>query len=76
VSLEVDTAPRTVKVPADLARALSAAKLPARFDAFSISHRREFAEAVTSAKRTETRAARIEKIVAQARAKARAVSTR
>ena len=35
VSLEVDTAPRTVEVPADLARALSAAKLRSGFDAFS-----------------------------------------
>jgi bacteriocin resistance YdeI/OmpD-like protein/uncharacterized protein DUF1905 len=76
VSLEVDTAPRTVKVPTDLARALSAAELRAEFDAFSFSHRREFAEAVTSAKRPETRTARIEKVVAQVRAKARAVSTR
>lgn len=76
VSLEVDTAPRTVEVPADLARALSAAKLRADFDAFSFSHRREFTEAVTSAKRPETRSARVSKIVAQVRAKARAASTK
>jgi hypothetical protein len=74
VSLEVDTAPRTVIVPADLARALSAAKVRGDFDAFSFSHRREFAESVTSAKRPETRAARIRKIVAQVRAKAKAAS--
>jgi hypothetical protein len=76
VSLEVDTAPRTVRVPADLARALSAAKVRPGFDAFSFSHRREFAEAVTSAKRPETRAARIQTIVAQVRAQARAVSSK
>ena len=75
VSLEVDAAPRTVEVPADLVRALSAAKLRADFDAFSFSHRREFAESITSAKRPETRVARIKKIVAQVRAKARAIST-
>jgi hypothetical protein len=76
VSLDVDTAPRTVKVPNDLARALSAAKLRAGFDAFSCSHRREFVEWVTEAKRSETRAARIPKVLAQVRAKARAVSPR
>jgi uncharacterized protein DUF1905/bacteriocin resistance YdeI/OmpD-like protein len=75
VSLEVDTAPRTVRVPADLARALSAANVRPHFDAFSFSHRKEFAEWVTSAKRPETRAARIPKVVAQVRAKARAAST-
>ena len=74
VSLELDTAPRTVEVPADLARALTTTKLRAAFDGFSFSHRREFAESVTSAKRSETRAARIQKIVAQVRAKAKAVS--
>lgn len=69
VSLEVDTAPRTVDVPADLARALSAAKLKKAFDGFSFSHRREFVDWVTSAKRAETRAARIPKVVAQVREK-------
>ena len=34
VSLEVDAAPRTVEVPADLAGALAAAKLRSGFDAF------------------------------------------
>jgi uncharacterized protein DUF1905/bacteriocin resistance YdeI/OmpD-like protein len=75
VSLEVDTAPRTVEVPADLAHALSAAKLRSGFDACSFSHRKEFVEWITSAKRPGTRAARIPKVVAQVRAKARAAST-
>jgi hypothetical protein len=74
VSLEVDRAPRTVAVPADLARALAVAKLRSNFDDFSFSHRREFAEAVISAKRPETRAGRIQKIVAQVRTKAKATS--
>jgi len=76
VSLEVDTAPRTVTVPADLARALAAAKVRPDFDAFSFSHRKEFVEWLTSAKRAATRAARVPKVVAQVRAKARASSTR
>jgi hypothetical protein len=76
VSLEVDTAPRIVEVPADLAKALSAAKLRSDFNGFSFSHQREFVDWVTSAKRAETRAARIPKVVAQVRAKTRAASTR
>jgi len=76
VSPQVDAAERAVDVPPDLARALSAAKLRADFDAFSFSHRREFAESVTSAKRPETRVVRIKKILAQVRAKARAISTK
>jgi len=76
VSLEVDTAPRTVAVPADLARALAAAKLRAGFDAFSYSHRKEFVDWLTSAKRAETRAARIPRVIAQVRAKARVASPR
>jgi len=65
-----------VNVPADLARALSAAKLRSGFDAFSFSHRKEFVEWLTSAKRAETRAARIPKVVAQVRARAKAASTK
>jgi hypothetical protein len=76
VSLELDTSPRTVEVPADLARALSAAKLRSGFDAFSFSHRKEFVEWITSAKRAETRSARIPKVVAQVRAKVKATSAR
>ena len=76
VSLELDTAPRTVELPADLARALAAAKLRSGFDAFSFSHRKEFVDWITSAKRAETRAARIPKVVAQVRAKRGAASTR
>ena len=76
VSLEVDTAPRTVEVPTDLACALEVAKLRSGFDAFSFSHRKEFVDWVTSAKRGETRASRIPKVVAQVRAKAKAASTK
>lgn len=76
VSLEVDTGPRTVDVPADLARALTRGKLLSAFEGFSFSRRKGFAESITSAKRPETRAARIWKVVAEVRAKARAVSPR
>jgi hypothetical protein len=63
VTLEADTAARTVMVPSDLARALSAAKLRPAFDALSFTRRKEHVAAVTEAKRPETRVARIEKVV-------------
>lgn len=53
-----------VQVPADLAAALSSnAAAKAAFEAFSQSHRREYVEWITEAKREETRERRIEKAV-------------
>jgi gamma-glutamylcyclotransferase (GGCT)/AIG2-like uncharacterized protein YtfP len=52
VRVELDAAPRTVTVPPDLA----AAK---RWQALSYSHRREHVEAITTAKKPETRARRV-----------------
>jgi len=63
VTLEADTAARTVMVPSDLARALASAKLRPAFDALSFSRRKEHVAAVTEAKRPETRVARIERVV-------------
>ncbi len=65
VTLELDTEPRTVEVPEDLAAAL-AAKPGARaaFDALSYTTRKEHARQVTEAKAQETRERRIAKIVA------------
>ena len=68
VTLEADTAIRTVMVPSDLARALSSAKKRPAFDALSFTRRKEHVEAVTGAKRPETRVARIAKVVASLRA--------
>jgi len=68
VTLETDTAERTVMVPSDLARALSSAKKRPAFDALSFTHRKEHVEAVTGAKRPETRAVRIAKVVSSLRA--------
>ena len=65
VTLELDTEPRTVEVPADLSNAL--AKQPgatAAFEALSYSARKEYARQVESAKAQETRQRRIAKIVA------------
>ena len=63
VTLEADTAERTVMVPSDLARALTSAKLRPAFDALSFTRRKEHVAAVTDAERPETRVARIERVV-------------
>ncbi|MFF3573545.1 YdeI/OmpD-associated family protein [Nocardia jiangxiensis] len=63
VTVERDTAERTVEIPEDLAAALDEANLRTRFDALSYSRRREYVIAVTEAKRSETRIRRIEKTI-------------
>ena len=68
VGIELDTAPRTVEVPADLAAALD--KVPAArktFDGLSYSLQRFWVEPVVGAKSDETRQRRIEKSVATLR---------
>lgn len=64
VRIALDSEPRVVKVPADLARALEAA--PAAWDAWqalSYSHQREHVESIEAAQKPETRARRIEKAI-------------
>lgn len=65
VELSVDTAPRTVELPDDLSAALEAAGVRAAFDALAPSARKAHATAVESAKAAETRARRIDAIVAK-----------
>jgi uncharacterized protein YdeI (YjbR/CyaY-like superfamily) len=64
VTLELDTAPRTVEVPADLAAGL-AARPGAReaFDSLSYTTRKEHVRGVETAKAAETRARRIDRIL-------------
>ncbi len=65
VVIEVDTKPRTVKVPADVKKALArspAAK--AAFEKLSYTHRKEYVRWIEDAKKDETRARRIQKAVA------------
>jgi hypothetical protein len=66
VTLELDTEPRTVDIPDDLAAAL-AEKPGARaaFDALSYTMRKEYARQVVDAKKQETRDRRIAGIVAK-----------
>lgn len=66
VDVELDTAVRTVDVPPDLATALKAAPgARAAFDALSYSNQRRHVLAVEGAKAADTRARRIEKVVAE-----------
>jgi hypothetical protein len=66
VVLELDEKPRTVKAPADLARALKANPAAgARWKQLSFTHKKEYAEAIQEARKPETRARRIEKAIEQ-----------
>lgn len=64
VTLTLDTTPREVDVPKDLANALSAAKVRTSFDAQSFTKRKEAVRLVESAKAEATRERRILKVVA------------
>jgi hypothetical protein len=60
VTMELDTDPRTVEVPADLRAALREdADAKAAFAKLSYTHRREYVDWIEEAKRPETRARRI-----------------
>ena len=62
VAVARDDAPREVAVPPDLQAALDAdAAAAATFAGLSFSHRREYVQWITEAKRAETRTARLEK---------------
>jgi hypothetical protein len=60
VTLELDTDARVVKPPADLVKALKAAKAWDRWRELSYSHQREHVEAIEGAKKSETRQRRVE----------------
>lgn len=63
VSIELDTADRTVAVPEALEHALAAASLTDVFGALSLSHRREYIDWIEEAKKAETRSRRIDETV-------------
>ena len=64
VSLALDTEPRVVVVPDDLAGALDAHRDAARlFARLSYSHQRQYVEWVSEAKRADTRQRRIAETV-------------
>jgi hypothetical protein len=66
VELTLDTAPREVEVPDDLARALKKAPAAKKaFDALTYSNQRRYVMAIDAAKTAETRERRITKTVAE-----------
>lgn len=68
VTMTEDDAPRTVDVPTPLKELLANdATWQAAFERMSYTHRKEWAEAIASAKRPETRQKRAEKCIAYLR---------
>ena len=65
MTVEHDSAPRTVDVPEDLAAALEEAGVRDAFDGLAFTYRKEHARSVADAKKPETRERRITKIVEQ-----------
>jgi hypothetical protein len=66
VTLEADEAPRTIKPPTDLARALrTSPAAQARWKQLSFTHQKEYVAAIEDAKKPETRLRRIEKTIEQ-----------
>ena len=64
VGLEVDTAPREVTVPEDLAKAFKKSKAAREaFAALSFSHQREYVRWIEDAKKQDTRQARVLKSI-------------
>ncbi len=68
VGIELDTAPREVTVPDELAAALRADSAAAkRFESLSYSRRKAYADSIAGAKTEETRSRRLEKTLAELR---------
>jgi hypothetical protein len=68
VTIELDTAPREVEIPEELASALAnAPEALAAFEALSFTHRKEYARAVAEAKKPETRDRRVAETIEKLR---------
>ena len=63
--ITVDTAERTVEVPADFAAAMRKAGVRKAFDALAYTHRKEYVRAIEEAKKPATRQRRIAAAVAK-----------
>jgi bacteriocin resistance YdeI/OmpD-like protein/uncharacterized protein DUF1905 len=64
-TIELDTEPRVVEVPKDMAEALAAKpKAKAFYETLTFSQQHGFIDPITEAKKPETRVSRIEKAVA------------
>jgi len=68
VELTLDTAPRTVEPPPDLARAIGRdKKMAAAWDRLSFTNKREMAQSLEGAKKPETRERRLAGAIAKLR---------
>ena len=65
VRLELDAGRREVEIPDDLSAALAHAGLLQTFETLAYSHRREHVRSVLEAKKPETRARRVDAVVAK-----------
>jgi Domain of unknown function (DUF1905)/Bacteriocin-protection, YdeI or OmpD-Associated len=63
VRIELDASERVVELSGDMSDALTAAGLITQFRDMAYTHQREYARWIDEAKRSETRASRIEKMV-------------
>lgn len=64
IVMEIDTEPRIVVVPEDLQQALEAnTKAKEIFESYSYTHRKEYVEWITGARKQETRENRIKKAI-------------
>jgi hypothetical protein len=69
VLLELDTEPRKVEPPADLARAIAAdKKMAANWEKLSFTNKKEMARSLEEAKKPETRERRLKAAIAKLRA--------
>jgi hypothetical protein len=66
-TIKLDVAERKVEVPDDAAKALAKAKLRKQFDALAFTHQKEHVNAILEAKKPETRAKRIDAMLAKLR---------
>ena len=70
VELGLDTAPRTVALPADLAKAIKGHKrATAAWEALSYTNQKEMASSIEGAKRPETRERRLAQAIESLRSK-------
>lgn len=69
VRIEPDTEPRVVAVPPDFAAALDQAGIRPVFDRMAYTHRKEWVRSIEEAKAAATRRRRIDKAVAEIKAK-------
>ena len=63
VQVETDDAPRVIDAPADLVKALRAARVLSAWKKLSYTHQKEHVQAIEEAKKPETRRRRIAKAV-------------